>query len=95
MSMKDAYVKKLQAHLDEWSAEIDKLKARADKAHADSQIEYYKQIKELRTMQKEASNKLAELKEAGDDAWEDLKVGIEIAGDSIIHALKSAASRFK
>lgn len=95
MSMKEAYEQKLQAQLDEWSAEIDKLKARADDAEADAQLEYYKEIEELRSMQEEASNKLAELKDASDDAWEDLKAGADSAWDSLGSALKSASSRFK
>lgn len=95
MSMKQAYEQKLQAQLDEWGAEIEKLKAKADNAEADVQLEYYKQIEELRTMQESATKKLAELKNAGDDAWEDLKAGIESAWDSLSSALKSAASRFK
>ena len=49
MGMKEAYEKKLQAQLDEWGAEIDKLKAKADKAEADAQLDYYKEIEELRT----------------------------------------------
>ena len=95
MNMKEAYEQKLQAKLDEWGAEIDKLKAKADNAEADAQLEYYKRIEELRTMQESATNKLAELKDAGDDAWEDLKAGIESAWDSLGSALKSATSRFK
>jgi multidrug resistance efflux pump len=95
MSMKESYEKKLQAQLDEWSADIDKLKARADKAEANVQIAYYKQVDELRSMQKAASQKLAGLKDAGDDAWEDLKTGIEKTWDKLGHELKSAISRFK
>lgn len=95
MSMKEAYEQKLQAQLDEWSAEIDKLKAKADSAEADAQLEYYKRIEELRSMQETAANKLTGLKDAGDDAWEDLKAGIESAWDSLGNALKSAASRFR
>lgn len=95
MSMKEAYEQKLQAQLDEWGAEIDQLKAKADNAKADAQLDYYKQIEELRSMQESARNKLAELKDAGDDAWQDLKAGIDSARDSLGHALKSAASRFK
>jgi hypothetical protein len=49
MGMKEAYQKKLQAQLDEWNAEIEQLKAKADKAEAESQLEYYKKIEELRT----------------------------------------------
>ena len=95
MSMKESYEKKLQAQLDEWSADIDKLKARADKAEANVQIAYYKQVEELRSLQKTASQKLANLKDAGDDAWEDLKTGIEKTWDKLGHELKSAISRFK
>ncbi len=95
MSMKETYEQKLQAQLDEWGAEINKLKARADGAEADIQLEYYKKIEELRTMQESATNKLSKLKDAGDDAWEDLKAGIDSAWDSLGNAVKSAASRFK
>ena len=95
MSMKEIYQKKLQAQLDEWSAEIDKLKAKADRAEADAQLEYYKEIEELRSMQKEARSKLLELKNASDDAWEDLKAGMDSSWNIVGNALKSAASRFK
>jgi hypothetical protein len=46
-------------------------------------------------MHAEAKGKLAELRKAGDDAWEDLKMGIESAKNSLGTALKSAFSRFK
>jgi len=81
--------------LDEWKAEIDKLKAKADKADADAQLEYYKQIEGMRAKQEAASEKLTELKEAGEDAWEDLKVGAESAWDALGEAVKLATSRFK
>jgi len=95
MSMKQAYEQKLQAQLDEWGTEIDKLKAKADKAEANAQLEYYKQIEELRSMQEAANKKLVEIKNASDDAWEDLKADLESAWDSLGNALKSASSRFQ
>ena len=94
MSMKEAYEKKLQARLDEWSAEIDKLKAKADKKEANAQLDYHKKIEELESMRDAAKGKLVELKEARDDAVEDIKAGIESAWDSLGSALKSATSRF-
>lgn len=94
MSMKKAYEKKLEAKLEEWNADINKLKAKADSAEADTQLEYYKQIDVLRTKQDEAKKKLNELKDASDDAWEDLKVGIESAWESLGSSIKSAMSRF-
>lgn len=95
MSMKEAYEKKLQAQLDEWSAEIDKLKAKADSAEGDAQLEYYKKIEELQSMKENVANKLAELKNSGEGAWVDLKAGIDSAWDSLDKALKSASTRFK
>lgn len=95
MSMKEAYEQKLQAQLDEWSADIDKLKAKADGAEADMQLEYYKQIEELRSLKDTAVDKLIELKDASDDTWEDLKAGIESAWDSLGNVFNSFASRFK
>jgi len=93
--MKKEYEKKLQAQLDEWSAEIDKLKAQAEGEKADKKIEYYEQIDKLKSMKASANEKLTELQNASDDAWEDLKAGIENAWSSLGDALNSARSRFK
>ncbi|MBN2965598.1 hypothetical protein JWV37_12495 [Sulfurospirillum sp. T05] len=95
MSMKETYEKKLEAQLKEWGAEIDKLKAKAEKTEADVQLEYYKEIEELRAMQNQANEKLRALKTASDDAWEDLKAGMDNAWDSLGEALKKASARFQ
>ena len=95
MSLKQAYEQKLKAQLDEWRTEIDKLKARADKAEADVQLEYYKQIETLREKQEAARDKLGELEHACEDAWEDLKAGVDSAWDDLRDSVKSATSRFK
>ena len=95
MNMKTSYQQKLQAQLDEWSAEIDILKARADKADADVKLEYYEQIERLREKQNTAKDKLTELIAASDDAWEDLKAGAESAWLTLGDAVSNATSRFK
>lgn len=59
---------KLQVQLDEWRKGIDKPKAKADKAEADIQFEYYKQIDEMRSIQEAATGKLTELNETRFDA---------------------------
>jgi uncharacterized coiled-coil DUF342 family protein len=94
-SQKDQYVQKLHTKLDEWNAEIDKLKAKADKAGADSRVEYQKQIKNLQEKRQTAEKKMAELRSAGEGAWKDLKTGAQKAWDSMEEALKSARSKFK
>ena len=95
MSMKEEYQKELQEQLDEWGAEIDKLKVVASKAKVGLEHEYYKEIEELKDLQDAAQQKLHELKEESGDAWEDLKGGIELAWAALADAVKTAASRFK
>lgn len=94
MSEKASYRQKIRAKLDEWNAEIDKFEAKADQAQADAQIEYYEQLKKLRALQEEAGNKLEALDEAGEDAWEDVKDGVDIAADALDHAVQSVRSHF-
>lgn len=95
MNMKEAYLQKIEAQMEEWRSEIDRMKAKAAKADADAKLQYDEKILELRTKEKAAQEKLTELKNAGEDAWEDLKAGVEIATASLGEALKSASSRFK
>ena len=94
MADKDAYVQKLHAKLDEWNAEIDKLKVKADKAEADSRAEYKQQVENLQNKREDAEKKLREIREASEGAWEDLKTGVQGAWDSMEAALKSARSKF-
>jgi multidrug resistance efflux pump len=90
-----AYEEKLDAQVKEWSAQIELLKAKADKAKAEVKIEYYKTIEALQSKQNEAKAKLQELKTAGDEAWEDLKTGAEKAWAEVKNAYHDASSRFK
>ncbi len=90
-----AYEEKFDAQLNEWSAQIDLFKAKADKAQAEVKIEYYKAIDALQHKQKDAKGKLRELKIAGDEAWEDLKKGAEKAWDEVKAAYQDANARFK
>lgn len=95
MDMKEAYKEKMQAQLDEWTAEIDKLKARARGMEADAQISSMKEIDALRAKRDAAAEKLEQLERAGDEAWEDLRSGVERAWDALASSVKSASARFK
>ena len=95
MPDKDAYVQKLHAKIDEWNAEIDKLKAKAEQAEAESRIEYQNQIEGLQQKRKAVAERLEKARDAGEGAWEDLKSGLQSAYDAMEGALKSARSRFE
>ena len=79
----------------EWTAKMDVLKAKAEKAKGEAKIKYYEETEDLRTKQKLAKQKLQDLRESGDDAWEELKAGGDKALDDLRDALNRAASRFK
>jgi chromosome segregation ATPase len=95
MNEKELYRRKRQAQLDEWKADVDKLKARASGASADAQLELNAQIKALKAKIDEGKAKLSALAAAGEDSWETLKDGVESAWGSLKSAMSEATARFK
>lgn len=95
MSDKKLFQQKMQAQLDEWRAEIDKLKARASRAGADAQIKMNKQIQALEIKIDEGKKKLSQLTEAADDAWESIKGSVESSWRSLKSAVNDAVAKFK
>lgn len=94
MDEKSAYRQKLEARLDQWRADIDKLQAKATEASADARLEYEDQVKKLREQQDDARQQLEELDDASGEAWKDLKGGVEKAWDNLGAAVKNATERF-
>lgn len=95
MDEKKLYEQKLQAQLDEWKAEIDKLKAKAHGASADTQLEFNRKVQDLELKLKDGSDQLSELSEASGEAWETVRQGLESAWDSLSTAMADAATKFK
>ena len=90
-----AFEEKLDAQLKEWNAEIALLKARAENTKADLKVEYTTKIDILQHKRDTAKAKLHELKSAGDEAWEDLKIGAEKAWAEVNDAFHDATAKFK
>lgn len=95
MSDRELYQQKLQAQLDEWKAELDKLKAKVAGASADAQLKMNQQVALLESKIDEGKTKLSELAEASSDAWASVKNGVESAWESMRSAFSDAASKFK
>ena len=76
-SVKQAYQQKMEAQLTMWGAEAVKLRARLDRASADAKLAGYKQLDLLKAKQQAAQQKLDDLKAAGADRFEQLKVSLE------------------
>lgn len=95
MSSRDEYIRRMQAKLDEWNADIDSLTVKAGEVSADARSECNEQIASLKAKQTAARQKIDELQHSGEGAWEDLKTGIELAWSAIGEAIDSARSRFR
>jgi hypothetical protein len=95
MASREAYQKKLEAQLNEWDAKLKQLGAKAQKATADARITYENDIESLKGKRAAARKALAELGERGDNAWEDMKDGMEKAWDEMSKAIDKISSRFK
>ena len=95
MSAKDAYKQKIEAELELAQAKLAEFKAQAKSSAADARIKYSKQVDELEQKINTTKGKLKELGEASDDAWEQLKVGVESAWGSLSAAIRNAAAKFK
>ena len=92
---RDAYVNKMKAKLEEWNADIAKLEAKARQKEADAQQQYQAKIASLKEKRQTVEEHLDKMRQAGTDAWDDLKAGFEMAADSLGEALRSARSRFQ
>jgi prefoldin subunit 5 len=58
-------------------------------------IEYQKQIEALKTNRDEIEKKISEISRSSENAWEDLKAGVDLAREAMSEAIKSATTRFK
>jgi uncharacterized coiled-coil DUF342 family protein len=95
MSTRDEYIRKMQAKLEEWNADIDSLTTKASEVSADVRRELNEQIASLKVKQAAAHQKIEEFQKEGGSAWEDLKAGMELALTAIGESIDSAKSRFK
>ncbi|HEV58412.1 MAG TPA: hypothetical protein ENN87_13115 [Phycisphaerales bacterium] len=95
MSERDAYVGKMKARLDEWSAEIEVLEARAAHARASARAEYERQMRQLREQASETADQLRELRDGGESAWNELKGGVEQAMGALGDAVKRAHDQLR
>jgi hypothetical protein len=95
MSTKEAYKQKIEADLELAQAKLAEFKAQAKSSAADARIKYAKQVDDLEQKIDATKAKLKEMGEASDDAWEQLKVGVESAWGALSTAIRNAAAKFK
>ena len=95
MEVKDAYKQKLAAQLKEWTAQINLLEAKAENMGADIKIKRLELIKELRSKQHLAAEKMKELEKSSGDAWDQVKSTAEKIWSDLKHGVADAHAKFK
>lgn len=95
MEDKKSFLQKLAVQLQEWDTEIDELKVKAHLAKADAKDELLKQIEELRVKRDTAQTKLKQMQEVSDEAWDDIRTGLEKSWTELSGAFRSAMAKFK
>jgi len=81
--------------MDQWNAEIDKLEARARGVDAEARLQYQQRLQDLRAKQADLRDKVSQVQEAGEGAWDDLRAGLEHSQQALSGAIEAAISRFK
>ena len=95
MDDRELHRQKYQAQLDEWKADVAKLKARAAGAKSDVQIEMNKHVKELDHKLHEAGATLSELAAAGEETWDSARKNVEFTWAALKAGVSAAAAQFK
>jgi len=88
---KRAFRRELEARLEHWQAEIDRLAAQGVGASGEAGAAFRERIERLRGKQQEARRQLQEFDAARGDDWKDLREGIEEAWDDLARAVTSVS----
>ncbi len=98
METKDSYFKQMKAKFDDlnykWSIERNKLEAKAQLAKDEARRKFEKKLKTLHERSEQMSQKLDQIDNASEEAWKDIKQGVDNAWQSLNEALKKARSHF-
>lgn len=92
---RDAYREKREAQLQELRARLDLWEAKLQKAAAEGEIRYREELEELRSKLEIARVRLSLLGDAGEEAWREIRNGLDDAVDDLRRAVRRAASKFE
>lgn len=95
METREAYKKKLEAQLNEWSAQINLLSAKAKNKGADVNLQLAKTLEDLKAKQMAVTQKIKDLDSAGNEAWDSVSVTAEKVLNDLKKGVGEALSKFK
>lgn len=94
MNERELYRQKMEAQLDEWKADLDKLKAKASVADADARLKLKGKVREIEAELEKGKSKLRKLSQAGEDSWGSVKEDLSSSWDSLKSAFGEVSHFF-
>ena len=98
METKDSYLKKMKEKFDDlnykWNIERNKLEAKTQQAKIEVKEKFDEKLKTLQEQRQQMRQKLEQIDNASEEAWRDIKEGVDSAWQSLNEAIKKARSHF-
>ncbi len=82
------YLETLKAKMAELNGKIDKLQEKADQAGGEMKMQYQKNIEELRTMYAQAEEKIENLPNSPENAWDSFMTAVESSYEELTDAVQ-------
>jgi len=98
METKESYLKKMKEKFDDlnykWNIERNKLEAKTQQAKVEVKKKFEAKLETLQERREQMKQKLDQLDNASEEAWSDIKEGVDSAWKTLNDAIKKARSHF-
>lgn len=94
MNSREETVQNLKLKLDEWNTKIDELEVQAKLAEMQNREKFESEIARMKQKRDEIKDRLENMPESGQKAFEELRQGAEQAWDALSDAYQKARSHF-
>ena len=95
MAIQDAFIKQLEAQIQNWEKQANDYRARMDKAGAQARSDYEKQLKSVEGLIGEATKMLSQAQQANQAAWKDIEQSTAQAFETLKKGWDDAMKRFQ
>lgn len=90
---KEIYQQKVEAKIDQVNAKIDSYLAKFDETKADTKMEIKNQLDDLTNQRETVERKFEEMRNAGQDAWSNMRSGLDDAIEELEASYQQAVDK--
>ncbi len=95
MSKRSSYIERMEKQLRQWDKELDTQIGEVNRKKEIVKNEYKGALQKIETRRADVLKKLADLKNSGEDSWEELKIGFETSWKELRSSIERAKSKFR